>query len=196
MPLVIIQTSPLSTDQKKRIGDRIIASLHSEGVPAASVVVLFQPDTSDVFLDGGLVHELKAAPQVVPQTAMEPVSFREAPVFRSAEEAYKSKARRNREELSELRKRLVSLLEDQGGLSSFKAQEDLGLKDCDWAPATLRRLFGELEQEGLIVKQGQKRGTRYVWAGLSANSTAQPVAKLVKRNLEEGTHSAEAQDTE
>lgn len=56
MPLVIIQASTLSSDQKIRIGDRIVECLHGEGIPASSVVVLFQADKSDVYLDGGLVR--------------------------------------------------------------------------------------------------------------------------------------------
>ncbi len=184
MPLVIIQTSPLSAAAKQRIGDRIIESLHGEGVPASSVVILFQADLSDVYLDGGLVHELNAAPAAVSRPVFQAAPG-EVTGFPPPGEAYKNKVRRNRQELGDLRKRLVAVLEDQGGLSSFQAQEELGLKDCDWAPATLRRLFGELEQEGLILKQGQKRGTRYVWAGQVASPSAPPLAKLVKRSLEE-----------
>lgn len=177
MSLVIIQTPPLSSEQKKRIGDRLIASLHSEGVPSTSVVVLFQADKSDIYLDGGVVHELDVASKPILEVA--PRGF---PAFPPSEEAFKYKVRRNREELGDLRKQLVSALESQGGLSSFQAQEELGLKECDWAPATLRRLFGELEQEGLIVKQGQKRGTRYVWNASALNPSAMPLPKLVKRS--------------
>jgi DNA-binding transcriptional regulator YhcF (GntR family) len=75
----------------------------------------------------------------------------------------------------------VKTLQLQGALSSFQAQEELGLKTCDWAPATLRRFFSELEDEGVIVKQGQKRGTRYVWKGTSHQTRSTPAAKLVKR---------------
>lgn len=196
MPLVIIQTPPLSALQKKRIGDRVVESLHSEGVPASSVVVLFQPDNSDVFLDGGLVYEVSEAAPAAHRAAPEP----EARAFHASPasvEEYKGKARRTRQELAELRKRLVTLLEDQGGLSSFKAQEDLGLKDCDWAPATLRRLFGELEEEGLIVKQGQKRGTRYVWKGRAVQAPTAPAPKLVKRDsIEDEGFSLGAADPE
>jgi hypothetical protein len=158
------------------------------------VVILFQPDTSDIYLDGGLVHELTMAPLTAPHPIPE-VAFRDAPVFRPSEDASRHKVRRTQQELGDLRKRLVSLLEDQGGVSSFEAQGELGLKECDWAPATLRRLFGELEQEGLIVKQGQKRGTRYVWAARSTNISALPMPKLVKRSLEEAVP-AETQEPE
>ena len=184
MPLVIIQASQLSAEQKKRIGDRVVESLHSEGVPASSVVVLFQPDKSDVYLDGGLVHELKVAAPVAfaPQSDAAP---RERPVVQPAGDDFRAKVRRNRQELGDLRRQLIAALENQGGLSSFQAQEALGLKDCDWAPATLRRLFGELEEEGLILKQGQKRGTRYVWKGLATHTPSAPMPKLVKRDPEE-----------
>lgn len=184
MPLVIIQASQLSAEQKKRIGDRVVESLHSEGVPASSVVVLFQPDKSDVYLDGGLVHELKvAAPMAfAPQSDAAP---RERAAVQPTGDDFRAKARRNRQELGDIRRQLIAALEDQGGLSSFQAQEALGLKDCDWAPATLRRLFGELEEEGLILKQGQKRGTRYVWKGLATLTPSAPMPKLVKRDSEE-----------
>ncbi len=190
MSLVIIQAPVLSAGQKKRIGDRIIESLHSEGVPASSVVILFQPDRSEIYLDGGMVHELDAAP--APSFEAAP---REAPLSVPVGEAYKNKARRNRQELVELRSQLVAALQEQGGLSSFQAQEELGLKDCDWAPATLRRLFGELEQEGLISKQGQKRGTRYVWTASAPTPSAVPLPKLVKRIPEEPLE-AEVQEPE
>ncbi len=195
MPLVIIQASQLSAEQKKRIGDRVVESLHSEGVPASSVVVLFQPDKSDVYLDGGLVHELKVAVPVAftPQSDAAP---RERSVVQPVGADFRGKARRNRQELGDIRRQLIAALEDQGGLSSFQAQEALGLKDCDWAPATLRRLFGELEEEGLILKQGQKRGTRYVWKGLATLTPSTPMPKLVKRDPEEAGDSLEGQASE
>lgn len=197
MPLVIIQSSSLSAEQKKRIGDRVVDSLHSEGIPASSVVVLFQPDKSDVYLDGGLVHELKVAE---PLPTFLPPSLEAAPRMVSAVPVtgsdFRAKARRNRQELGDLRKQLVAALEGQGGLSSFQAQEALGLKDCDWAPATLRRLFAELEEEGLIQKQGQKRGTRYVWKGLATYAPTTPMPKLVKRDWDEGAEGTEAQASE
>jgi hypothetical protein len=37
----------------------------------------------------------------------------------------------------------------------------------------------------VIVKQGQKRGTRYVWKGTSHQPRPTPAARLVKRNDEE-----------
>lgn len=197
MPLVIIQASSLSAEQKKRIGDRVVDSLHSEGVPASSVVVLFQPDKSDVYLDGGLVHELRVAEVAPPSlSASFEVAPRTLPAAPVTGSDFRVKARRNRQELGDLRKQLVAALEGQGGLSSFQAQEALGLKDCDWAPATLRRLFAELEEEGLIQKQGQKRGTRYVWKGLATYAPTTSMPKLVKRDLDEGANATEAQASE
>jgi len=195
MPLVIIQAPPLSAAQKKRIGDRVIESLHGEGVPASSVVVLFQPDTSDIFLDGGLVYELSGPAPLATRPALEPAAKLPAGPL-PPEEDYKGKARRTKQDLLDLRNRLVSLLEAQGGLSSFKAQEDLGLKDCDWASATLRRLFGELEEEGLIAKQGQKRGTRYVWKGSAGHVPTTPGPRLVKRAAADGDANPGAPDSE
>ena len=101
---------------------------------------------------------------------------------------FKNKLRRSKVELNDLKAQLVKTLQLQGALSSFQAQEELGLKTCDWAPATLRRFFSELEDEGVISKQGQKRGTRYVWKGITSQSAhSAPLARLVKRAEEEPT---------
>jgi predicted transcriptional regulator len=179
MPLVIIQANRLSADQKKRIGERIIDSFHREGIPASSVVVLYQRENADILLEGGLLIEsgnsaMPAAfdPEPNPSISQEP----------ELGEELKTRSRRTKTELGDLKAQLVKKLQMQGALSSFQAQEELGLKDCDWAPATLRRLFGELEEEGVIVKQGQKRGTRYVWKGITSQHQSGTVALLVKRN--------------
>ncbi|MCE1228363.1 MAG: 4-oxalocrotonate tautomerase family protein [Firmicutes bacterium] len=176
MPLVIIQTPALSPEQKKRIGDRVVESLHHEGVPAASVVVLFQTDKSDIYLDGGLVHEVTEAP------AREGASWTPTPAPMVLETTPKS--RRKKSDFSDLRERLVELLHTQGELSSFDAQVGLGLRDVDGTPAALRKVFNDLEAENLVEKKGQKRGTRYVWKGTVAPPVgASPI--LVKRTVSE-----------
>lgn len=176
MPLVIIQTPALSSDQKKRIGDRMVECLHGEGIPASSVVVLFQADRSDVYLDGGLVHEV-----CVPEVSMQRIAEPNPRAIASLTPFEPSKGRRNKQDFNDLKNRLAATLEAQGGLSSFEAQVNLGLRDTDGAPAALRRVFAELEAEGLISKQGQKRGTRYVWKGQTAQFATGGMPKLVKR---------------
>jgi len=85
-----------------------------------------------------------------------------------------------------MKKQLMKALQDKGSLSSFEAQVALELKECDWAPATLRRLFTELEEAKLIAKNGQKRGTRYVWKGIANTPQTVPQVKLVKAEVDEG----------
>jgi hypothetical protein len=185
----------LSTDQKKRIGDRVISAFHGEGFSPGSVVVFFEREEADLLLDGGLLFEVEA-PRAAPERASAPPpppvaappAPEAAPVEPEPEPApdFKSKLRRSKGELSDLKAKLVKILQLQGALSSFQAQEELGLKACDWAPATLRRFFSELEDEGVISKQGQKRGTRYVWKGTSHQPRAgAPQARLVKRSEDE-----------
>jgi hypothetical protein len=183
MPSVHIKSPRLSSDQKKRIGDRVISALHSAGFASGSVVVFFEREEADLLLDGGLLFEVDAtpveAPPPEPPPAPVPLSL---PVAQPEPVAdFKNKPRRSKGELSDLKAQLVKTLQLQGALSSFQAQEELGLKTCDWAPATLRRFFSELEDEGVIVKQGQKRGTRYVWKGTTHQARSTPAAKLVKR---------------
>lgn len=194
MAIVVIQAPPLSAEQKRRIGDKVLGALHQEGVPAASSIVLFRPEDTDLYLDGGLLHEAppaasrEAGPQAEPrppaaepdepEPATAPLQFLPPTVARP-------KGRRNRSELAALKQKLIEALQAEGALSSFEAQARLDLKEDDGAPAMLRRFFAELEEAGLIAKQGQKRGTRYVWKGMvQAASPALPPVKLVKRTEE------------
>src|SRR5450631_47262 len=166
MAIVIIESPSLSSDQKTRIGERVITALQHEGMAPGSVVVLFQPERGDIYLDG-LFVQAQAAP-VATATTPTPRPLAPLPVPEAAP-AFKTKARRSKPELADMKQQLMKALQDTGSLSSFEAQVALDLKECDWAPATLRRLFTELEESKLIVKNGQKRGTRYVWKGI-ANS--------------------------
>jgi hypothetical protein len=184
MAVVIIQSPSLSSDQKTRIGERVITALQHEGMAPGSVVVLFQPERGDIYLDGLLVQS-QVEPTVPAPAAPAPKLPAPAPVQEPAP-AFKTKARRSKPELQDMKQQLVDALQDKGSLSSFEAQVALDLKDCDWAPATLRRLFTELEDAKLIVKNGQKRGTRYVWKGLANTPQASPAVKLVKAENEEG----------
>jgi len=145
-------------------------------------VVLFKREDADILLDGGLLIEAasSAPPAFTPRTTSPSYSpsAESAPVS----EDFKTRPRRTKSELSDLKGQLVKRLQLQGALSSFQAQDELGLRDCEWAPATLRRIFSELEEEGAIVKQGQKRGTRYVWKGITSQPLGGAAPKLVKRS--------------
>jgi len=183
MAIVIIQSPSLSPDQKSRIGERVITALQQEGLNPGSVVVLFRPERGDIYMDGLLVQaQAPVAAPIPAPAAPKPAAVAPAP----EPPAFKTKARRSKPELDNMKQNLMSVLQDRGSLSSFEAQVALDLKDCDWAPATLRRLFTELEEEKLISKNGQKRGTRYVWKGI-VNTPRQgtPIIKLVKAETDE-----------
>ncbi|WP_257312065.1 hypothetical protein [Geothrix fuzhouensis] len=182
MSIVIIQSPSLAPDQKTRIGERIITALQQEGLAPGSVVVLFRSERGDIYLDGMLVQaQASTTAPAPPPPAPKPAA--PAPVV--APPAFKTKARRSKPELEDLKKDLMFALQDKGSLSSFEAQVALDLKDCDWAPATLRRLFTELEEAKLISKSGQKRGTRYVWKGIVNTPQSTPIVKLVKADTDE-----------
>lgn len=180
MAVVIIESPQLSSEQKTRIGERVITALQHEGMAPGSVVVQFQPERGDIYLDGLLIQ---AQPSPVPATAAAPLPKQAEPppvAPPKAEASFKTKARRSKPELEDLKSRLMRELQIRGSISSFEAQEALDLKDCDWAPATLRRLFTDLEEARLVVKSGQKRGTRYLWKGIVGAPQAAPAVKLVK----------------
>ena len=186
MPLITIQGARLTSEQKKRIGERIIDAFHREGIPANSVVVVVQRGELDLVFEDGFLVEADPdplpgpGPVAVLPPGPAPVVVPDPPVEEA--ENFKTRVRRTKAELEDLKARLIQKLQLQGNLSSFQAQEELGLKDCDWAPATLRRFFTELEEEGVISKQGQKRGTRYVWKGITSHAPADQAPRLVKRS--------------
>lgn len=184
MAVVIIESPELGSDQKARIGERVITALQHEGMAPGSVVILFQPERGDIYLDGLLIQAQSAAPAAAPAPAA-PKALVLEPVHEPAP-AFKTKARRSKPELEDMKHALISALQTRGSLSSFEAQVALDLKECDWAPATLRRLFTELEEAKLIAKSGQKRGTRYVWKGIANVPQSAPTVKLVKAENEEG----------
>lgn len=183
MAIVIIESPSLSSEQKNRIGERVITALQHEGLAPGSVVVLFQPERGDIYLDGLLV-KAEQAPAAMPSTTVQakPVAAPAAPMIPAD---VKAKARRSKPELQDMKTDLVKLLQARGSISSFEAQVALDLKECDWAPATLRRLFTDLEEAQLIAKSGQKRGTRYVWKGIVNAPQSTPTVKLVKAEAEE-----------
>ena len=175
MALVTLQTPPLTPEQKQRIGERILQALHAEGVPASQTVVLFQPESSDLYLEGGLLVEaVRPAAETVVQEVRE--AFR-MPALEPAAPA----RRRSRGEQQDYLQRLAEVLRRERSLTSFQAQAALGLKDDPSAASLLRNLFKSLEEDGLIRKEGQRRGTRYLWNGSESEEPVLPAPRLVKR---------------
>ena len=176
MPLIVIESSNLSPDQEARIGDRFISALQQEGLAPSSVVVMFRPERGDLYVDGQLFLGQSARP--TPSASIPPRALQVEPI--AAPAAIRAKGRLTKAESEDLKKKLTQALQEKGSLSSFEAQVALDLKDCDWAPGTLRRLFTELEDAKFITKSGQKRGTRYVWKGIVNAPQTTPAVKLVK----------------
>jgi len=181
MPIVTIQASALSNAQKKRIGERVLDSLHREGIPASSIVVLFRHEDTDIFLDGGLLFEVKphhqATQAVAPAIVSSAAPAKPAPAF--IKEPAATVLRKPIPEYSEVKEKVRAMLLEHGGLSSFQAQSGLDLKGYDGASAILRRVFAELEAEGIVEKQGQKRGTRYVLKGITSNAHQQSASVIL-----------------
>jgi len=184
MAIVTIESPRLNSDQKVRIGEKILQALGQEGVLASSVVVLFHPERGDMYMDHLLV-QAQAQAAAPAKSAPAVVVAAPAPIEADASPSYKIKARRTQAELEGIKQDLMGALRQRGSLNSFEAQESLGLKDCDWAPATLRRMFTELEEASLVGKIGQKRGTRYLWTGPADDGASLPPAILVKAETDE-----------
>ena len=185
MAIVTIEPPRLNSDQKVRIGDKILQALSQEGVLASSVVVLFHPERGDMYLDQHLFQTQAEAAAPATAKSAPAAAAAPAPAESEASPSYKIKARRTQAELEGIKQDLMGALRQRGSLNSFEAQESLGLKDCDWAPATLRRMFTELEEASLVGKIGQKRGTRYLWTGPADDGASLPPAILVKAETDE-----------
>jgi len=186
MAFITLKTTALNGEAKKRLGDRILYALQQEGIAPGTVVLRYEIEKADLYMDGSLVE----APRPAPMAAQAPVfslaatRMAEEPAPRDEPRSdYKTKARRNKKELEGIKDKLVDLLKRDGSLSSFETQKKLHLEDCDWAPNTLRRLFSELIESGEVRKEGEKRGTRYHWA-IKGKEELPPV-KLVKSESHE-----------
>lgn len=101
------------------------------------------PTIKDV-LDGVVVTQFDSHRGEVDQTPAAPPSM--------------PRTRNERESISQF---LVAFLKQHGSISSFEAQKLLNWKGQPWAPGTLRTIFRNLEEEGLVYKEGQKRSLRY-----------------------------------
>lgn len=181
MAFITLKTPALSGEQKKRLGDRILYALQQEGIAPGTVVLRYEVEKADLYMDGSLVEAPRPAPMAAPAPVFSLAATRIAEEPAGQEESkadYKTKARRNKKELEGIKEKLVDLLKRDGSLSSFEAQKKLKLEDCDWAPNTLRRLFSELIESQEVRKEGEKRGTRYHWAAKGKEDL--PPAKLVK----------------
>ncbi len=180
MSFITLKTPSLSAEQKKRLGDRILYALQQEGLAPGSVVLRYEVENGDLYMDGSLVEAPRPAPVAAPAPVFSLAATRiseDAPRAEAIPD-YKTKARRNKKELEGLKEKLADLIKRDASVSSFDAQKKLNLADCDWAPNTLRRLFSELIEEGLVRKEGEKRGTRYLWANKGKEEL--PPVKLVK----------------
>lgn len=181
MAFITLKTPALNGEQKKRLGDRILYALQQEGIAPGSVVLRYEVESADLYMDGSLVEAPRPAPTThqAPVFSLAAARITESPAPREEPQAdFKTKARRNKKELDSIKERLEDLLKRDGSVSSFEAQKKLKLDDCDWAPNTLRRLFSELIESGEVRKEGEKRGTRYHW--VTKGKEELPPAKLVK----------------
>lgn len=170
MAFVVIKSQPLNTESQKRLGDRILYALQQEGIKPGETVIRYEAEDSSLYMDGTLV-ESGLIPQIVSGIGHKLRVGSEGTypdgekftVTAASDKAWKDKERRTQQELFDLKAKLIRLLRRDKSLSSFEAVNKLGLTGYDWAPATLRGMFHELEGANQIRVEGQKRGTRYHW---------------------------------
>lgn len=151
MAFVLVSTRPLNAIEKRRLGDRILYALQAEGIKPGDTVIQYEREEGTTYVDG-VIHEVEHQPE--PQNAQSAPS-----------DDWKTRSRRTKAQLDELKFKVRELIRRDKAVSSFHLQDKLGLKDADWAANTLRRITKELLASGDIIVTGQKRGTKYHWAG-------------------------------
>ena len=65
-------------------------------------------------------------------------------------------------------KDIYAFIQANGSASSFDIQRLPLLVDCPNRAAVIHRVLKGLVRDGLVTQQGQKRGTRYLLAGLDS----------------------------
>jgi hypothetical protein len=65
-------------------------------------------------------------------------------------------------------KDIYAYIQANGSASSFDIQRLPLLVDCPNRAAVIHRVLKGLVRDGLVTQQGQKRGTRYLLAGLES----------------------------
>lgn len=179
MAIVTLEIPTLSPEAKKRLGDRILHALQMEGIAPATTVMMFRTVSDDLYMDGLLVEAepVRSAPApVAPVFTLAPAAPAPAP----APEAPQAKGgRKKKSEIEASRDLLRGLLTERRSVNSFEAQKAFEKANLDCTPTLLRRLFQEMEADGLVTRTGMKRGTRYVLRVPEGEAGA-PGIKLVK----------------
>jgi hypothetical protein len=184
MAIITLEVPTLSPEAKKRLGDRILHALQLEGVPPATTVLMFRPVADDLYIDGLLVEAEpeRPAPSAplfsLTASAMPPIQAPIVPASMSALSKGKP-GRKVKTSIEASRDLLKSLLMERRSINSFEAQKAFEKADMECTPALLRKLFNEMEEEGIVLRTGMKRGTRYIQKGPDQDKTAASI-KLVK----------------
>jgi hypothetical protein len=164
MAIVTLEIPHLSPEAKKRLADRILYEMQKEGIPVATTVLMFRPLSDDLYVDGILVEAEPAKPAPAAplfSLAATPIHAISTPAP-AAPVAKGKPGRKPKSTVEAARDLLRGLLADRRSINSFEAQKAFDKAEVDCNPALLRRLFQELEKEGLVARTGNKRGTRYV----------------------------------
>ncbi len=190
MAIITLEVPTLSPEAKKRLGDRILHALQLEGVPPATTVLMFRPIADDLYIDGLLIEAEpeRPAPSAplfsLTASAAPPI---QAPIVSSMTSSMaKGKPGRSKvkSSIEASRDLLKSLLMERRSINSFEAQKAFEKADMECTPALLRKLFNEMEEEGIVLRTGMKRGTRYIQKGPDQDKTAASI-KLVKADSSE-----------
>ena len=144
MPLVIIQANFESEEDREALGKAIVDVLAERGYDHKKTCVIFQEDKTNFFtVDTGYV-----APVALPSTRFQRVSGQRTPT----EEFDKAKITED----------IRGLMHGFKDLSMNDIAYRLKIADKPWAGRIIREILTNLEQEGFLFKEGEKRGMRYI----------------------------------
>jgi hypothetical protein len=141
MTLIIVQSS--IQEGREELGKALIDVLAARGYDASACAVIFQRQDISVFtVDTGYI-----APEAV------------APVRFAGRQGSTGTPGYDK---NDLREKVLGILKQIKDVSMTDVAYRLKISNEPWAGRALRELFTELEQQGLLTKVGEKRGTRYI----------------------------------
>lgn len=145
MPIIIVQTGIVTEELRTSLGKDIIDIMVKHDFDARSCAVIFQAQGACAYtVDTGYI----------PPEATSPLRFAGSRPRNGSAASYNK---------ADLTGKVMQVMKERKNTSMVDMSYALNISAEEWAGRALREIFTDLEQQGLITKVGEKRGTRYVY---------------------------------
>lgn len=142
MPIVIVQANNIL--DREILGGVLVDALVGQGWDPRTIAIIFQEEKSELFT----VNTGYVAPE-----NMKPVHFAGKRSGSPRKDVY---------DKEELKSKVIALLNERKDISMTETAYALKISNEVWGGAALRAIFTDLEEGDILIKTGEKRGTRYI----------------------------------